>query len=1586
VEDESFSQAVKEGAGPLNSCRLCLVGQGRAGKTALANALIDREFKPTDSTIGVSQRFLEVDKVDLTAGESDSCQWKMLGEDKRFIMSRDQALALQAAKIKLKEANISVPEEKQGIENIADLLTGEELETASPEGDRDVSARDTINTLDCKTSFAGHSSAAFAAEQVFQSESKDKTPQKKDAYFSKEKIIKDMNMELSYLRAGRKEPLRISLWDYGGQDKFIGMHHLYLSRYCVYLLVFNMKWLLPDACEKGECLEYLTAWINSIAMHTVDYKSQAPILIIGTHKDKVPSPDDHANISKILDDKFENHPAWEHVKIFNNAQGKEGRGIRLSFFPVDNTCGHKDDVLKQMQSEVLKVLESEEYVKLKVPNTWLGAYEALQKETKPFLEFEKVKDICFENGMGTDRELNHDTIIMLKYFHHMGLIMYHDEKALKHLVILDPARFLVEPVSRVVCQHDIDESASFAPTEERHLLIRTLKSRKPHQWEDLRKGILHREILREILWSDIADNRDELELLMTKYQFMVPLRIEDENEDRFLVPGLLPEQQTNHVDDHPDKPSRLPPRLVGYFIFGHTDRIKTYRKGPGYVSVDSIKKIGFLPKGLFAAVLGSIVAECELVHDMSFSDMEVTLSSISTGFGSHKFVLRQLPEYNMMELVLMVDSHLLVVERLLECMQRAVSKLMPSLRFAICIDQEGGVCRNGRVKTLIGTEYLVILDGDVKNDGKNSLDGENSLEQRLGADEDKKIQVAPDKPLSKIEARNTFSKWLVPKELSKDYHVFLSYRRGDFDTELVQALYSNLCTAVSEQGRQVHVFLDQYCLQEGRRISSDFAKALKHSLVVVPVVSYAALLHMFDLKPDSDINNVLLEWMLIVELLERGHLKFWYPIMVGEVKEDAENGKFILDLDSCIDKLPEVVCNNVACRVNDLLVKELGMEPSESVHTYTVRGVVKKIISDNLGFSAWEMNALPMKRQQSKLHLRRDWKKGLYKFAADKVLNCVEKARQARQEEEEEAAAARAREEAARRERGGVAESTNSATNRDLPRIEGFFCKINPDQEKLRSTIKSVRNAGASDKDEMLKELDALDALVSDTVESIDPIKEAQKLTELLEKSNNRRVFEVKFYPQPTFKCFSDSMRTAAERNVRHLLFSGHYESESGFFWLKEGAFEYDRIPTEDFLGLFDTEVAGAYGRGTIEGVVLNACKTEDLGKKLIAKGVQHVVCWRSDAYDSKASAFSCEFYTSFEENKDYRISFQQAVSRIFPGKGATSSQKKQRHLHPDAVNYVCLLSKDGENEFPDTGHIRGRVEDGVGDTQTLSVEIDDDAQGGLQGSDDDGDIVRNWRPPKYPTDYGAQAGQAERECLELLGFQMTLPGDASPICVGKGIEPNGFIKDSRVFAMWGVRNYTSDVWGSTKKAVQEAKKLLSSPAGKIKVSQAIEKLKDVEYYRKKDMEKHGGVCGAHAHPLKEIEATRKELEDLTSPLNSLGALVLPAAAATRSAPEPAARTQPPPPSTPSTRAPTALDEANDDECKTDVSLSSSGNLDDLVATTVYAKALDEARGPRKEEEARQKAEADQKAAEQAAGKYLLPFEEHVFRMSLNWH
>ena len=94
---------------------------------------------------------------------------------------------------------------------------------------------------------------------------------------------------------------------------------------------------------------------------------------------------------------------------------------------------------------------------------------------------------------------------------------------------------------------------------------------------------------------------------------------------------------------------------------------------------------------------------------------------------------------------------------------------------------------------------------------------------------------------------------------------------------------------------------------------------------------------------------------------------------------------------------------------------------------------------------------------------------------------------------------------------------------------------------------------------------------------------------------------------------------------------------------------------------------------------------------------------------------------------------------------------------------------------------------------------------------------IRTFNPN---TDYGALAGEAERKCMELLGFRMTLPGEREPIKVGNGIGANGFITDQRVLEMWGVwpckpsHEWPSKVWGSEGKAIQNASDMISRGVG----------------------------------------------------------------------------------------------------------------------------------------------------------------------------
>ena len=63
--DEAVDEARKSDGRPLNQSRCQFVGQGRSGKSASGRAMSGLPFIETDSTIGVSQSMLEVDKINL---------------------------------------------------------------------------------------------------------------------------------------------------------------------------------------------------------------------------------------------------------------------------------------------------------------------------------------------------------------------------------------------------------------------------------------------------------------------------------------------------------------------------------------------------------------------------------------------------------------------------------------------------------------------------------------------------------------------------------------------------------------------------------------------------------------------------------------------------------------------------------------------------------------------------------------------------------------------------------------------------------------------------------------------------------------------------------------------------------------------------------------------------------------------------------------------------------------------------------------------------------------------------------------------------------------------------------------------------------------------------------------------------------------------------------------------------------------------------------------------------------------------------------------------------------------------------------
>ena len=282
--------------GPFNRSKIMLIGQGEAGKTATSRSILglpQLKVSENKSTVGVDQLTCSLTFANIHSkgvwSESDA-------ENKDYELSIAQMLYEKAKR----------KEQQQSPSQHIDDNVHEKMYTSSTSKDEEVNQENELQL-------------------------------RKDDKRKENSILKSVDFDSGMVnkclaeRVSLDSCLRISLFDFGGQRIFSSIHHLFLTKYGVYLVVFNMKWIVGSEEEKSECLEYLDFWINSVAMHTSDIQKQvyaAPIAIVGTHADIVTDVNEYKRISDEINDKFQKVSA----SIIRNED--------LAFFPIDNGKGH----------------------------------------------------------------------------------------------------------------------------------------------------------------------------------------------------------------------------------------------------------------------------------------------------------------------------------------------------------------------------------------------------------------------------------------------------------------------------------------------------------------------------------------------------------------------------------------------------------------------------------------------------------------------------------------------------------------------------------------------------------------------------------------------------------------------------------------------------------------------------------------------------------------------------------------------------------------------------------------------------------------------------------------------------------------------------------------------------------------------------------------------------------------------------------------------------------------------------------------------------------------------------------------------
>eukprot|EP00049_Salpingoeca_infusionum_P016347 m.333389 g.333389 ORF g.333389 m.333389 type:complete len:354 (+) comp16063_c1_seq3:291-1352(+) len=94
------------------------------------------------------------------------------------------------------------------------------------------------------------------------------------------------------------------------------------------------------------------------------------------------------------------------------------------------------------------------------------------------------------------------------------------------------------------------------------------------------------------------------------------------------------------------------------------------------------------------------------------------------------------------------------------------------------------------------------------------------------------------------------------KRNKSSYHVFVSYRHGDFDSLATAQFVNSIDGLLLADGTILNPFYDAFSLSEGERFDVEFMIGMCNSVIVVPFVSMDALKRMMDLDSIKNVDNV----------------------------------------------------------------------------------------------------------------------------------------------------------------------------------------------------------------------------------------------------------------------------------------------------------------------------------------------------------------------------------------------------------------------------------------------------------------------------------------------------------------------------------------------------------------------------------------------------------------------------------------------------------------------------------------------------------------------------------------------------------
>ncbi|KAL3887960.1 hypothetical protein ACJMK2_000345, partial [Sinanodonta woodiana] len=236
-------------------------------------------------------------------------------------------------------------------------------------------------------------------------------------------ILRLVNENADKLVKDIEKYAKLSIWDFAGQYAFYTTHQMFLSSRAIYLLVIDLSQQITDLIQDDKCFldadgiklrqvfDLIQIWMNSIHSSVPSPETIVPVILVGTHVDK-------------LSEKSRKEVIDKHFKELRYML-REKPIIRhlIDDIAIDNT--QPDPMLGELKKRIVELSSQQPHWGEERPARWLPLEQVIMTLKSSGTKVVPLSLIEEINMSGSVKIEDRDELeLFLKFHHEMGTILY----------------------------------------------------------------------------------------------------------------------------------------------------------------------------------------------------------------------------------------------------------------------------------------------------------------------------------------------------------------------------------------------------------------------------------------------------------------------------------------------------------------------------------------------------------------------------------------------------------------------------------------------------------------------------------------------------------------------------------------------------------------------------------------------------------------------------------------------------------------------------------------------------------------------------------------------------------------------------------------------------------------------------------------------------------------------------------------------------------------------------------------------------------------------------------------------------------